>query len=31
MTIPQGSHDCDRGTMLAVSGDVAKIKQLIAG
>ncbi|MBD2253239.1 type I polyketide synthase [Nostoc parmelioides] len=31
MTIPQGSHDCDHGTMLAVSGDVAKIQQLIAG
>lgn len=29
MAIPGEAHDCDAGTMLAVSGDVAKVKQLI--
>lgn len=31
MAIPQANNDCDQGTMLAVSGNVAKVKQLIAG
>jgi acyl transferase domain-containing protein len=31
MAIPQGKNDCDGGAMLAVKGDVAKVKQLIAG
>jgi acyl transferase domain-containing protein len=31
MAIPQADNDCDRGTMLAVGGNVAKVKQLIGG
>lgn len=31
MAIPQGKDDCDGGAMLAVRGDVEKVKQLIVG
>ena len=31
MAIPQGKDDCDGGAMLAVRGDVGKVKQLIVG
>ena len=31
MATPQGANDCDGGTMLAVSGNVATVEQLIKG
>ncbi len=31
MAVPQGANYCDSGTMLAVSGNVEKVKQLIGG